>query len=154
MTADTDALHFRPGRADDADAITALVRAAYAKWVPLIGREPMPMRVDYAEALARHEFDLATDAQRILGLAETLLHADHLWLENIAVAPDAMGRGIGRALLARVESSALAAGRAEVRLLTNGAFADNIGLYTWLGYRIEREEPFMNGVTVYLRKAL
>ena len=27
----------------DAEAVRALTRAAYAKWVPLIGREPRPM---------------------------------------------------------------------------------------------------------------
>ena len=32
---------------DDAGAIRSLTRAAYAKWVPVIGREPMPMQADY-----------------------------------------------------------------------------------------------------------
>ena len=41
-----DSLRFRPARRDDAEAIRDLVRAAYAKWVPLIGREPMPMKED------------------------------------------------------------------------------------------------------------
>lgn len=150
----TPGLDFRPGEAADATAITALVRSAYAKWVPLIGREPMPMRADYAGALARHDFDLALEAGRIIGLAETRLEDDHLWLENIAVAPEAQGRGIGRRLLARVEDRARAAGRGQVRLLTNGAFADNIGLYRRIGYRVEREEPFLNGITVHMRKVL
>ena len=32
----------------DAVAIRDLTRAAYAKWVPLIGCEPLPMRVGYS----------------------------------------------------------------------------------------------------------
>jgi hypothetical protein len=32
----------------DAAVLRALTRAAYAKWAPLIGREPKPMAVDYA----------------------------------------------------------------------------------------------------------
>jgi hypothetical protein len=44
------AVALRPGTADDADAIRALTREAYARWVPIIGREPMPMTVDYHEA--------------------------------------------------------------------------------------------------------
>ena len=42
----------------DAEAIGALTREAYAKWVPLIGREPLPMTINYAQALATHRFDL------------------------------------------------------------------------------------------------
>ena len=32
--------------ADDAAAVRVLTREAYAKWVPVIGREPLPMRAD------------------------------------------------------------------------------------------------------------
>jgi len=35
----------------DASAIRALTREAYAKWVPVIGREPKPMMADYAKAV-------------------------------------------------------------------------------------------------------
>jgi hypothetical protein len=35
----------------DAVAIQRLTREAYAKWVPIIGRQPKPMTVDYAEAV-------------------------------------------------------------------------------------------------------
>jgi hypothetical protein len=38
----TDTEELRQGMATDAPAIRALTRAAYAKWVPLIGREPKP----------------------------------------------------------------------------------------------------------------
>ncbi len=40
----------------------------------------------------------------------------------------------------------------ELRLLTNEAFADNVALYQKLGYRIERREPFMGGITLYMSK--
>jgi hypothetical protein len=42
-------------RATTADVanVRALARSAYAKWIPLIGREPMPMIADYDRALAR-----------------------------------------------------------------------------------------------------
>ena len=41
----------------DAAAVRALTRSAYAKWVPVIGREPKPMTADYAEAVRRHAID-------------------------------------------------------------------------------------------------
>lgn len=147
-------IEFRPAEVADAATIKDIVRAAYAKWVPMIGREPMPMRADYDKAVAEHPFDLAVEDGRIVGMLETMLEDDHLWLENVCVAPQAQGRGIGRLLLERAEEKARAAGRRELRLLTNGAFEANVSLYRKHGYTIDREEPFMNGTTVYMSKRL
>lgn len=44
------ALQLRRATAADAANVRALARAAYAKWVPLIGREPIPMTADYDRA--------------------------------------------------------------------------------------------------------
>lgn len=147
-------IRFRPAEPGDADAIRDIVRAAYAKWVPVIGREPLPMRADYGKAVAEHPFDLAIEEGRIVGVIETMLADDHLWIENVCVAPHAQGRGIGRLLLERAERKAFEAGRPELRLLTNGAFEANVLLYKSHGYTIDREEPFMGGMTVYMSKRL
>ncbi|CDX31840.1 GCN5-related N-acetyltransferase [Mesorhizobium plurifarium] len=147
-------IRFRAAEAADAVAIRDIVRAAYAKWVPVIGREPLPMRADYEKAVAEHPFDLAVAQDRIVGMLETMLADDHLWIENVCVAPDAQGRGIGRLLLERAEHKAREAGRDELRLLTNGAFEANVSLYRRQGYTVDREEPFMNGTTVYMSKRI
>ncbi|RWO41608.1 MAG: GNAT family N-acetyltransferase [Mesorhizobium sp.] len=147
-------IRLRPAVPADAAAIRDIVRAAYAKWVPVIGREPLPMRADYDKAVAEHPFDLAVEDDRIVGLIETVLAEDHLWIENVCVAPQAQGRGIGRLLLELAERKAIEGGRAELRLLTNGAFEANVSLYKRQGYVIDREEPFMNGMTVHMSKKL
>ncbi|MER9296650.1 GNAT family N-acetyltransferase [Mesorhizobium sp. M0621] len=147
-------IRLRPAEPADATAIRDIVRAAYAKWVPVIGREPLPMRADYDKVVAEHSFDLAVEGDQIVGMIETMLTDDHIWIENVCVAPDAQGRGIGRLLLERAEQKAIEAGRLELRLLTNGAFEANVSLYKKHGYTIDREEPFMNGVTVYMSKRL
>ncbi|TPK92680.1 GNAT family N-acetyltransferase [Mesorhizobium sp. B2-4-12] len=147
-------IRFRPAEPADAAAIRDIVRAAYAKWVPVIGREPLPMRADYVEAVREHPFDLAVEEDRIVGMIETMLADDHLWIENVCVWPQAQGRGIGGLLLQRAEQKALEADRPELRLLTNGAFEANVSLYKRHGYAIDREEPFMNGTTVYMSKRL
>jgi ribosomal protein S18 acetylase RimI-like enzyme len=145
----------RRARPDEADAIRNLVRAAYARWVPVIGREPRPMQADYEKALREHRFDLVDEAAGgILALIETELEDDHLWIENIAVAPDAQGQGIGRQLLALADEMAREAGRPELRLMTNGAMIANIRLYRSAGYVLDREEPFADGTVVYMRKTL
>ena len=138
----------------DAGAITALTRAAYAKWVPVIGREPLPMAVDYSVAVLAHRIDVLDDAGRLLGLVETVLQPDHVLVENLAVAEAAQRRGYGRAMLRHVEQIATEAGVGEVRLYTNQAFVQNVKFYQALGFRIDREQPFLGGVTTYMSKHL
>ena len=88
----------RAGRAD-AGAVRELTRSAYVKWVPVIGREPMPMVADYDRAVREHMIDLLFVGASLVALIETVNKADHLLIENVAVAPQFRGRGFGRLLL-------------------------------------------------------
>jgi GNAT superfamily N-acetyltransferase len=151
----TQEFAIRSATASDVAAIRDVTRAAYAKWIPIIGREPLPMNADYEQAVAKHQFDLLFIAGEMAALIETELRGDHLWIENIAVRPEHQGKGLGRHLMAVVEARALAAGFGEARLLTNQAFEANVALYQRIGYVIERLEPFTNGsMTVYMSKRL
>ncbi len=147
-------VHLRRGRPEDADAIRSLTREAYAKWVLVIGREPLPMTADYATALRDHRFDLLWLGETIVGVVETIPRADHLLIENLAVAPAHQGRGFGRMLLVRAEELAAASGHAEIRLYTNKLFAENVNLYQKRGYLIDREETWTGGVIVHMAKRL
>ena len=124
-----DRVELRQAMATDAAAIRELTRAAYARWVPLIGREPKPMTANYEEALARHRFDLAYIEGTLAALFETVREADHLLVENVAVSPSFQGRGLGRKLMAHAETLAKAMGFDTIRLYTNQRFAENIALY-------------------------
>lgn len=137
---------------EDAQKVRDLVRAAYAKWIPLIGREPMPMQADYNRAVREHDVDLLYGDDGLMALIEIIPRPDHLFIENIAVAPKHQGRGLGRHLLAHAERKAGLAGVAEMRLLTNLAFESNVRLYQSVGFQIDRTEPFGNGSTVYMSK--
>jgi GNAT superfamily N-acetyltransferase len=145
----------RPAHPDEAAAIRALVRAAYARWVPVIGREPRPMTADYEAAVRDHRFDIvdAPDGT-ILALIETEVRNDCFWIENIAVEPAAQGQGLGPQLLAFADRLAREAGRTELRLLTNGKMIANIRLYLATGYAIDREEPYGDGTVVYMSRKL
>lgn len=153
MTSDTR-FTLRRAVAADAAAVRALTRDAYAKWVPVIGREPKPMTKNYDTAVRLNRIDLAHVDGELAGLIETIDRSDHLLIENVAVAPSRHGKGLGRALLAHAETVARAAGYREVRLYTNRMFAANVTLYLALGYRIDREEESALGVTTYMSKSL
>jgi len=144
----------RSATQQDAAAIRDLVRAAYAKWVPVLGREPLPMQIEYGQAIGEHQFDLLHVDGAMIALIETMPRPDHLWIENVAVRPDSQGKGWGRYLLAHAERQAAAAGLGDIRLLTNAVFEANIALYQKLGYRIDRQEAFRGGITVYMSKRL
>jgi ribosomal protein S18 acetylase RimI-like enzyme len=147
-------LVLRRAAAEDAAAVRALTRAAYAKWVPLIGREPMPMQADYERVVRQHRIDLALLADELVGLIETIEQPDHLLIENVAVAPLFQGRGLGRRLMAHAEELAATQGLGEIRLYTNARFETNIALYRGLGYRIDREDQSVLGVTIYMSKRI
>jgi hypothetical protein len=63
-------LSLRRAVAADAQAVRALTRAAYAKWVPLIGREPLPMTADYNRAVIEHVIDLVEEDGILRALIE------------------------------------------------------------------------------------
>ena len=139
----------------DADAVRRLVREAYAQWVPLIGREPMPMQADYDKAVRDHEIDLVHAGGELVALIEMIVLPDQLYIENIAVSPRRQRKGLGRFLLSHAERKARDAGLPKLGLLTNQAFASNVRLYQSVGYRIDRTELFSNGSTaVYMSKRL
>jgi ribosomal protein S18 acetylase RimI-like enzyme len=150
-----DGDELRQAVAADAPAIRELTRAAYAKWVPLIGREPKPMGADYQAALRDHRFDLLYCEGTLAALIETILEPDHLLIENLAVLPAYQGRGLGRRLMAHVEKLAASQGFGEVRLYTNKLFAENVAFYAGLGYRLFKEEEWPGrGIAVHMSKAL
>jgi GNAT superfamily N-acetyltransferase len=150
----SSAEELRQGTAADARAIRDLTRAAYAKWVPVIGREPKPMTADYEEALRQHRFDLLYVGGRLAALIETIPEVDHLLIENVAVAPPYQGRGLGRKLMAHAEELAASLGFGEIKLYTNKLFAENVRLYARLGYRVDREEEFKGGIVVHMSKPI
>lgn len=152
-------LTIRQAVAADAVAVRTLTREAYQKWVAVTGREPLPMRVDYDEAVAKNRFDLLEEDGALVALIETQRietpgEPDHLLIVNVAVSPAHQKRGHGRRLLAHAEALALAAGYREIRLYTNSLMVENIALYRRLGYRIDREEGEAPRVQVHMSKHL
>ncbi len=144
----------RPAHSAEVGAVTALVRAAYASWVPRIGREPAPMTADYAGAIARGEVVVLEDAGDLVGVLVLIPEATALMIENVAVAPAFQGRGHGRTLLAFAEQTARASGYARLLLYTNAAMTENIALYARGGFAETRCVTEHGLHRVYMEKPL
>jgi ribosomal protein S18 acetylase RimI-like enzyme len=138
----------------DAAAIAALTREAYAKWVPVIGRQPKPMAADYDVAVREHTIELLESNGELVALVECIVEPDHLLIENLAVAPAHQGQGYGQRLVAHAEALARGLRFSEIRLYTNKLFAENVAFYTRLGYRFDGETAFKGGFIVHMSRRI
>lgn len=147
----TDYTIRRAGPAD-ADLVRDLTRAAYAKYVPLIGREPLPMAADYQRAVREHLIDLLYVDGKLAGLIEMIDEGEQLLVENVAIVNALQGQGLGLRLLAQADRTAALLGRARLRLYTNRLFGSNVDYYLRRGYAIDREETIKGGTVVHMSK--
>jgi GNAT superfamily N-acetyltransferase len=105
-------------------------------------------------AVLAHRIDLLYQDGTLVALIEMVPKADHLWIENVAVAPGHQGGGLGCALIAHAEAVARASGTPDLRLLTNAALIANLRFYLNRGFAEDHREPFRGGTVVHFRKPL
>ncbi|MFF9212315.1 MULTISPECIES: GNAT family N-acetyltransferase [unclassified Streptomyces] len=124
----------RPAVAADVPAVKAVTDAAYHPYIERIGVVPQPMEADHAAEVAAGKVFVTGDP--VLGLVVVEAFADHLFLDSIAVHPDAHGTGMGRRLLHFVDAHARALGLPEIRLYTNAMMWENQRIYPRYGYEV------------------
>ncbi len=124
----TATLGLRPMTLDDLEAVMAIEVQAY----------PWPWsRGNFADTLAAgHWAQVMVDPdQGILGYIVAMRGAGELHLLNVTVIPAHQGRGLGRALLERLEDEARIRGVAEIWLEVRASNLRARALYARLGYR-------------------
>ena len=146
--------HIRRGTTQDVDLIRDFTRAAYAKWIPLIGREPLPMAADYETALRQHRFDLLYKTNALAALIETIARSDHLHIQNLCVSPKFQRLGLGSQLLNYAQDMAVGENLPALRLDTNKFFTGNVDLYLRHGFSIDWEKPVDGGVHIHMVKRI
>ncbi|MFC9621847.1 GNAT family N-acetyltransferase [Streptomyces sp. NPDC056930] len=119
----------------DVPAVRAVTDAAYRHYIERIGLVPAPMEADHAADVAAGRVHV-TGVPDVIGVLVLVPHDDHLFLESVAVHPDAAGRGVGRRLLAHVDAHARSLGLPEIRLYTNALMWENQKLYPRYGYEL------------------
>jgi ribosomal protein S18 acetylase RimI-like enzyme len=141
----------RPATAADVQQIGAIARAAYAKYVPRIGREPPPMVADFAGFIARGVVVVIEEDGELRGFMIAWPEADAYFVDNVAVDPAAQGRGLGRKLFDYAVSAARRAKLSALRLYTNVAMVENLAMYRRMGF-VETHRAIENGMNrVYMR---
>ncbi|GAB3676659.1 GNAT family N-acetyltransferase [Salinisphaera aquimarina] len=112
------------------------------------------MLVDYRQAIADSDVYVAVRDAAILGMVVLSARDAGFMLNNLAVAPDWQGHGIGRALIDFAENQARVHGHDRILLYTNEKMTENLALYRRLGY-IEIARRHEQGYRrIYMQKPL
>ena len=127
-------VHIRPATAADEAGVVACVNAAYEQYVAAIGKKPAPMLADYTRLIRDGLVRVAVDGNTVVGVIVMWPKTDHLYVDNVAVLPEAQGTGLGRALLVEADAAALRSGHHEIRLYTNEKMTANLGYYPRHGF--------------------
>lgn len=154
-----DGLSISPALVEDAGEVLTLQRAAYVTEAQLYDDVRLPaltqslddLRAELQQGLA---FKATLAFNRVVGGVRARLDDGTLHVGRIIVAPDQQGKGIGSALLQRVEREA-PAGTAKYALFTGHLSSANLRLYERHGYLEVRRDVLHAGVTlVHMEKAL
>jgi GNAT superfamily N-acetyltransferase len=144
----------RPADAADVPALRAIVAAAYERYRPRMDQDPAPLSADYEAAARRGQAWVAVEDGEIAGLEVLIPQEGYLLLENVAVRPDAQGRGIGARLLAHAEDVARLLRLSEIRLYTNELMTENLSYYPRHGYTETHRAEEDGYRRVFFRKPL
>jgi len=135
--ATTGPLSIRQAAAADLPAIKALIDAAYTRYLARMDKPPAPMLRDYGPSVA--DGTTWVTGSPVTAVLTLYPREDHLLVENVAVHPDAQGRGLGRALLDFAEREAARRGLTRMALYTHEVMTENHAIYAHLGYtEVER----------------
>ena len=138
----------------DIATVTAIVNAAYSIYLTRIGKTPGPMRDDYKVLVEAGRVHVLEDQGEIVGLVVLIPEDGVMLLDNVAVSPQAQGRGHGVRLIAFAEEQARAAGHHAIRLYTQELMTENIVRYTRLGYVETHRAEEIELNRVYMTKPL
>src|ERR1700722_4381291 len=119
----------RKATANDISRIKAIARAAYAIYVPRMGREPAPMVADFGAEIAADRVAVIATDREVDGYIIAWPKADAYFIENIAVDPECQGNGLGRYLIEYAAGEANRLHLPAVSLYTNAMMVENLSMY-------------------------
>ena len=143
----------RLARPSDVSAMQEIAVRAYEPYVARMGREPAPMRPDFARHIAADTVFVWDDGD-VKAYAVVITGGSEPLLDNIAADPAVQGQRLGSKLLAHVEVRLREEGFKAYSLYTNVHMTENIAWYTRAGFT-ETGRGTQDGFDrVFFRKAL
>lgn len=124
----------RMATAADSDAVRSCVIAAYSQYVELMDQTPAPMLDDYETLIDDGVVRVAIIDGQLKGAIVLWPRDGYMYIDNIAVLPDAQGTGVGGALLDLADDECRDASMSELRLYTNEVMSQNVSYYPRRGY--------------------
>lgn len=134
----------RKAEAGDVEPVRSCVVAAYSTYLSAMDQRPAPMLDDYEQLIEDGLVRVAEIDGVLRGAIVLWPRDDHLYVDNIAVHPDAQGTGVGGRLLTVADDECRSAGLSEIRLYTNEVMADNVRYYKRRGF-VETHRATDNG---------
>ena len=154
MTDLSNTPRIRGAAADDVARIGAIAHAAYALYVPRIGREPAPMAADYKAEVAANRVVVIEAAGSVRGYMIAWPEPDAYFIDNIAVDPKSQGDGLGQRLIEHAVAEAEKLKLPALRLYTNALWTENQSMYAHIGF-VETHRVVEKGFhRVYMRWSL
>jgi N-acetylglutamate synthase-like GNAT family acetyltransferase len=140
---------FRKATADDVPLVASIIDAAYGHYIPIFGgRKPRPMTDDHAARIERGETFVVEDATGPVGITSMHVEGGRVHIFNIAVHPDAQGRGLLHEVFDFSEAMARDSGATRLTLFTNALMERNRQIYAHVGFREVREEDAPGGYRI------
>ena len=138
----------------DADWLTKCTDEAYGIYVPVLGRKPLLMTLDYLAAI--NDFDIWSAERRgsNTGLLVLQHEQDHTLIYSVAVLQNRSGLGIGKLLLRHAEHVAVAKGFNQLRLYTYELMTRNLAIYRAFGYADSHVTEYKGHKVIHLKKLL
>ncbi len=140
-------LILRTAEPGDVNAIEICITSAYADAIRKFADIP-----DVASGIegdiANRNVLVAEEGGQLLGVIIYGLKAGVMMVFNLAVVPQAQGRGLARKLLAAAEADALTAGLSVLCLRTHRLMGETRAMYTHLGWH----EVEVTGNSVMMKK--
>lgn len=147
-------MRFRPGTEAELPAIQRLVLAAFSDYMAGIGQDWAGNADWLADRVAAGKAVVAEHPTG--GLAGVMFRtldpeAGRMKIDLVAVAPEAQGKGLGRAFIAEGERIARSAGARRLCLHTVAKYTHLVRFYEQAGFRIVRLGPRRAGDDGHLR---
>jgi len=148
------AISFREATKQDSAWLMICTQQAYSVYIPVLGRKPIPMTLDYDAAIDDYDIWIAEREEKHIGLLMLQHEKAHMLIYSIAVLPEYAGQGVGKQILAHAEKIALANGFNLLRLYTNERMERNLAIYRRFGFVDSHKTIFQGSNVIHLKKSL